>query len=191
MDEELDFEPPIVRKLADSSVRSGADPDSIDGAAIVVRARATIVSGERKRAEVAHEHPAGSVWEIFSDEGQPLGGEDRAPEPLSFLAAAGAFCVLTQISQYAKANKLVLGPVSVEQTYYYEQSGAWRNRTRSGRAFKVTNTISIESDEPSDRITEMVETAEQACFVEQSLVSSVPIATEVIFNGESIAELSM
>ncbi len=182
---------PIVRRLTDRADRSGLPPEETDGAAIVVRASATIDDGERKRAHVAHEHPVGSAWQVISDEGQPLGGEDSAPEPLTYLAAAGAFCVLTQISQYAKANKLDLQSATVEQTYYYEQSGAWRNQTRSGRAFKVTNTITIESSASPDDVEQMVRTAEQACFVEQSLVASVPISTEVVCNGERIAELSM
>ena len=128
---------------------------------------------------------------IVSDEGQPLGGEDSAPEPLTYLAAAGAFCVLTQMSQYSKAHKLQVEQLRVEQTFFYEQTGAWLNGTRHGQAFKVKNVINVESSEPAEKVEAMIRTAEQACFVEQSLISAVPISTQVLHNGDPIAELAL
>jgi hypothetical protein len=45
----------------------------------------------KKRAAVTLESPAGSTFEIVSDEGAHLGGEDTAPPPLSYFSAAIAF----------------------------------------------------------------------------------------------------
>jgi hypothetical protein len=82
---------PIVIKLQDAADRPGPDLQPDPGNPIVVHVSAELVEGGRKRAVVAEEVPKGSVFEIFADEGRPIGGSESAPTPLSYFAAAIAF----------------------------------------------------------------------------------------------------
>jgi hypothetical protein len=82
---------PIGRKLQDESERPGPDLRPGPGNPIVVRLRAELLEGERKRAVVAEDVPRGSVFELHADEGRAIGGGESAPTPLSYFAAAVAF----------------------------------------------------------------------------------------------------
>lgn len=54
-------------------------------------ARIRIVAGQLKVASAeAEENPAGS-FEFYSDEPSALGGEDRHPQPLTYVAAGVGF----------------------------------------------------------------------------------------------------
>lgn len=81
----------IVRKVEEAAAKPGPAirPDSEHP--ITVRLTGEIVEKERKRVLVAEEVPKGSTFEIVSDEGEGLGGDDIAPTPLSYFAAAIAF----------------------------------------------------------------------------------------------------
>jgi hypothetical protein len=81
----------IVTKKTDRQDRRGSDTAPSPDRPIVVRVSAEIVGKERKRAVVVQDVPKGSEWELFSDEGPALGGEDTAPEPLTYFGAAVAF----------------------------------------------------------------------------------------------------
>jgi hypothetical protein len=81
----------IVTKKTDREDRPEADSAPSPDRPILVRVSAEIVGGERKRALVVQDVPKGSEWELFSDEGPALGGEDTAPEPLTYFGAAVAF----------------------------------------------------------------------------------------------------
>jgi hypothetical protein len=82
---------PIVRKLTEREDRPEPEVELSTKTPIVVRLEAAVVEGERKRAVIAQDVPKGSEWELFSDEGRGIGGNDTAPEPLTYFAAAVAF----------------------------------------------------------------------------------------------------
>lgn len=85
----------IVRKLADAPAQvpvSGGPPGTME---IRIRVNAETLGGQKKRAEVWGETPAGdprnSRWEMYCDEGKAVGGEDTAPPPLAYFSAGIAF----------------------------------------------------------------------------------------------------
>jgi hypothetical protein len=81
----------IVRKREEAADRPGAAVRPDDRHPITVHLSGEIVEKERKRLVVAEDVPKGSSFEIVSDEGEGLGGEDLAPTPLSYFTAAVAF----------------------------------------------------------------------------------------------------
>jgi hypothetical protein len=86
----------IVRKLEaraePGTARLSASPQDRLDREVVFRVDAEVSGGDmKKRAAVTLESPAGSTFEIVSDEGAHLGGEDTAPPPLSYFSAAIAF----------------------------------------------------------------------------------------------------
>lgn len=84
----------IVRKLEAAQL-----PDDLRGSSLnetqdrELRLRLTAAPAEnmKKRAVVTFESPPGSTFEMVCDEGAQLGGDDEAPPPLSYFAAAVAF----------------------------------------------------------------------------------------------------
>lgn len=177
----------IVRKLRDSADRPGhrTRPDSEHP--IAVRFSGEIVEKERKRAVVAEEIPKGSEFEIISDEGRDIGGDELAPTPLSYFAAGIGFCLLSQIGLYAKAHGLILNSVRSEQTMRFSVAGSWLRGDRRGAGLDLETTLEFCSREPGERILECVRSAELACFAHQSIHSDVAVRTTVIVNGEFLA----
>ena len=46
--------------------------------------------------------------------------------------------------------------------------------------------ISIESDEPTEKIAELIRVARQMCFTEKALTGSVPVAVRQTINGQEL-----
>lgn len=65
--------------------------EDVEGKEIRVRLTAESREGMKKRALVAIEAPGFSPFSMRCDEGTSLGGEDTAPAPLAYFAAALAF----------------------------------------------------------------------------------------------------
>jgi uncharacterized OsmC-like protein len=156
------------------------------GQPISIRLEAELIQDERKRAVVVQDVPKGSEWEILSDEGPGIGGDDSAPEPLTYLAAAVAFCHLTQMSQFARVNRLSIDGLRIEQRWSYELSGSWRAGTREGRCTGLETVVEVESPEPADTVRRMVATGERACFAVQALAQPVPLHTTASLNGHTL-----
>ena len=81
----------IVSKRTSGELRPGPAVMPSPSEPVVVRLTAELAGGERKSAVVAQDVPKGSEWVMLSDEGAGIGGEDTAPEPLSYFGAAVAF----------------------------------------------------------------------------------------------------
>lgn len=176
----------IVSKRTDRDERPEPDLAPSSTEPISVRLQAEVIEGERKRALVVQDVPKGSEWELFSDEGPGIGGEDTAPEPLTYMAAAVAFCHLTQMSQFAKAHRLAIDAMRVEQEWTYELEGSWRAATREGSCKSVQTRVQIESQEDVEIVRRMVATAERACFAMQALARPVSLQTTASLNGAAL-----
>jgi uncharacterized OsmC-like protein len=176
----------IVRKAQPSADRPGpaVRPDSTHP--IAVRLTGEIVENERKRVLVAEDVPKGSSFEILSDEGEGIGGEERAPTPLSYFAAAVAFCLLTQLSQYGKAHRLSVDGIRIEQAMRFSIQGSWLRGDRQGAGLDLETDLHVRSGEPPDRIRDCVRAAERACFVFQSLHPDIATRTRVTLNGSPL-----
>ncbi len=79
----------IVRKI--EAVESAPGLGGADGSRreIVITVEAETLERQRKRARV--QAGRGSAFELLSDEGQYLGGDDSAPPPLAYFSAGVAF----------------------------------------------------------------------------------------------------
>lgn len=61
--------------------------------------------------------------------------------------------------------------------------GSARERTLEGGAVGCETHVEIESDEPPERIRDLVRMAEQTCFTLGALKDEVPVDTRVTLNG--------
>ena len=64
--------------------------------------------------------------------------------------------------------------------------GSARDRTLEGGALGLETHIEIESDEPPERIRDLVQMGEQTCFTLGALKERVPVRTRVTLNGRGL-----
>jgi hypothetical protein len=74
----------------------------------------------------------------------------------------------------------------LEQTTRFFMKGSARDRSLHGGAKGLETRIEIESDEPPERIRELVRMAEQTCFTLGAWTQPVPMSTAVSLNGDPL-----
>lgn len=58
--------------------------------------------------------------------------------------------------------------------------------TMRGGPIGLETRIEVESEEPPERIRQLVKMGEQTCFTLQSLLQPVPVTTSVLLNGRPL-----
>ena len=131
---------------------------------LVITLEANSLERMRKQATVTIEQPKGSTFSIICDEGPYLDGDDSAPAPLAYYSAGIAFCLLTQLSRYAKIMKLGVEEMTLRQETRFAMEGSALQGTLTGRGLIVETTVDITSDEPKEKIIQMVRVGKQSCL---------------------------
>jgi uncharacterized OsmC-like protein len=141
-----------------------------------------------KRAFVGNNGHGWSDFEIYCDEGTPLGGEDKAPSPLAYFTAGAAFCLLTHISSYVRMKKLDIDRIKLEVKgkYMTTMGQVATGGQGSGACEGFETHVIIDSTEPAEKVKQLVEVCENACMAMQTVVNAVPASTSLILNGKKI-----
>lgn len=74
----------------------------------------------------------------------------------------------------------------LEQTTRFFMEGSALAGTMRGGGLGLETRIHVESEEPPERIRELVRMGERTCFTLQSLIEPVPTETSVRLNGETL-----
>lgn len=154
-----------------------------------VNLSAEVVDGMLKRAVVEPNLPSWGSFQLICDEGTALGGQDTAPPPLGYMAAGIAFCLLTHLSAYARAKKLKLTSISIEQRMEFSTTlvtDAEAKGDFKGMCEGITTHILVEGDESDEAIAAMVKDSEASCMAMQSLINIVPKNTQAHLNGRNL-----
>lgn len=185
----------IVSKADNSRVSFEAldpvEPETAQGErAIAVNVIAAGEEKMRKRALVStHGVPGYGTFEVHCDEGTPLGGDDSAPPPLSYLAVGVAFCALTHVTEYTRATKMRVDDARIELRLGFATSvtpRTLRDRTGTGRCTGITLCLCVDTDEAPERVAELAGIVRQACMALQALVQHVPADFSVHHNGKPL-----
>lgn len=120
-----------------------------------IRTITTLREDGLKSIKVQLFKPIGGVFQFLSDDSALVGGQERAPSGLAYMAAGIAFCYLTQLGRYAHIVKQQLNAYRVVQDLQFP--GAPDTHTY------------IESDEPDEAIQKLVQMGEQTCFLHAAL----------------------
>lgn len=142
-----------------------------------------------KRAYVASPVPGGLSWEIHCDEGKSIGGDEAAPAPLYYFVAGVGFCLLTHITGFLRFTKLRVQGIKVEirgafnSTLGHVHTGG--QGEGGGDAFETH--VILDSDEPPEKLRELVEICERACIAGQTIAHAVPTSVNVVVNGVHVA----
>lgn len=145
--------------------------------------------GMRKKAVMEPNLPTWGAFQLLCDEGGALGGTDTAPPPLGYMAAGIAFCLLTHLTAYARAKKLKVRSIKLEQRMEFittlvtdaEAEGDFR-----GGCEGITTHILVEGEEDDVAVRAMVKDAEASCMAMQSLINETPKNTLMYLNGDAL-----
>jgi hypothetical protein len=83
--------------------------------------------------------------------------------------------------------KIDVQNVRVKVTAQYRRAGSVLAGTASSGCDKVTTELTLESEEPPDRVAQLVRMSEASCYTIGALREPTPCELVVTLNGESLA----
>jgi organic hydroperoxide reductase OsmC/OhrA len=90
------------------------------------------------------------------------------------------------VSQVATKRKLQLRDAKSRAVAHFREEGSVLAGTKTGVCEGLTIELSIDSDEPHEKIMALIRQAHQMCFTEHALSCSPPIRTVHRLNGQPI-----
>ena len=127
-----------------------------------------------KSIEVQCISPAGSKFELLSDNSRAAGGLERAPSGLAYLSAGVAFCFMTQIGRYAQITKQDLKNYRIIQ-----DTGFRLAQDCEPDATAVETLVCLDTGETRDKSIQLVRMSEQTCYIHASY--RLPMRTNVSY----------
>ena len=136
---------------------------------IIMECEGRTVGKTRNETKVTLLGAGGTTFEIASDEGSyPHGGGATAPSPLALFSASLVTCLLVQIKQFARRLRIEVRDVNARARLHWIAEVEGRGPYVS-QPVGFTIDLDIDSDAPTERITELIAAAKMGCFVEQTL----------------------
>lgn len=149
---------------------------------IPIRGTAVMRDPEGIVACTAHPAGPGSRFRLLSDE-RP--GSDLAPSGLAYAAAAVAFCYMTQLTRYIEYRKHNVRAIRMVQTLPFTLSGS--GAAPAGGAEAVDTHVYLHADEPDEVMQNLLEVAENTCYLHAGLRGTTPTQLSATLNGEPLA----
>lgn len=179
------------RKLEKGVVRYGPDVEDVSGQPEIAdehRNRVFTMSAEVETVEQDGLLKVGRFrhFEFFSDEPPVIGGGDRHPQPLTYLAASVGFCLLTQIERIARAKKRTITRATCRCEFDTGQEGSILAGTLTGRCWEFRLDVDVESPEPREAVAEILRLADQSCPAEALVRAPVPVISRFVVNGDPL-----
>lgn len=157
---------------------------------VVMTAEAT--EKQRKTGEVQVNIPGFSPVRFYCDEDIPV-GDDTAPPPLAYMCAGIGFCLMTHLTDIYTARKINIKSMRLEQRVGFETNLSNMRQlghTTDGKCEHIETHVLIESDEPEERIKDLMQEAENACMAHFALRNPIPWRSRLLHNGKEILEAS-
>lgn len=168
----------IIRKTS-SSVATGAAAVGLQAEqkrTVHVFTECTLREDGLKSISVQCIRPAGSRFEILSDDSRAAGGQERAPSGLAYLSAGVAFCFMTQIGRYAGISKQELNGYRIIQ-----DTGFRLAKDCEPGATGVETLVCLDTGETPEKSIQLVRMGEQTCYIHASY--RIPQRTNVSFSS--------
>ena len=127
---------------------------------------------------------SGAAFRITSDE-RPDG--DSAPSALANIASAIAFCYMTQFTRYIEHRKHKVRAIRFVQTLPFTLSGSAKDGTLKGGLEPVDTHVFLHAEEPDEVMQNLLEVAENTCYLHAALRSALPGRVEWAVAGDAAA----
>ncbi len=82
--------------------------------------------------------------------------------------------------------KLELTSMRVDQRTRFFREGSILGGTAKSGALGVETTVEIASDEPAERIAQLVRMAKASCYTHGAAAEAIPVDTRVLLNGQAL-----
>jgi len=181
MPEPSQFEPKPFKK--------GKPPEPLSFE-ITMTAEAT--EKQRKTGVVQVNIPGFSPVKLYCDEQTPI-GDDTAPPPLAYLCAGIGFCLMTHLTDIYTARKISIKSLKIEQKVGFQTNLSNMRElghTTDGKTEHIETHVIIDSDEPEDRIKDLMIEAENACMAHFALRNPIPWRSRLLHNGKELLDQS-
>ena len=106
-------------------------------------------------------------WQMATDEGSFHGGDASAPPPLALFVGGLTGCIMTQIRAFAKRMDVRLSDLRVETRVTWDWQAKGRVYETAPKAFEID--VLIDSPDPVEDVTALIDAAKKGCFIEQTL----------------------
>ncbi len=143
-------------------------PDTVT--AVVFECTGQATGKMRNDLDVRMVAPMHETFAMATDEGPFHGGDATAPPPLALFVGGLTGCIMTQMRAFAKRLRITLNDLKVETRVEWTWTPTGRTYETAPKSFAID--IVIDSDDPQERLIELVETAKKGCFIEQTLGQS-------------------
>ncbi|MEM9350854.1 MAG: OsmC family protein [Pseudomonadota bacterium] len=143
---------------------------------------------QKKTGTVQVNIPGFSTVKLYCDEQTPV-GDDTAPPPLAFMCAGIGFCLMTHLTDIYTARGIEIKSMKLEQKVGFKTNLSNMRQlghTTEGSMEGIETHVLIESDEPEERIRDLMEEAENACMAHFALRNPIPWRSRLIHNGNEL-----
>ncbi|MEM6636227.1 MAG: OsmC family protein [Pseudomonadota bacterium] len=157
---------------------------------VVVTAEAT--ERQKKTGVVQVNIPGFSSVRLYCDEQTPV-GDDTAPPPLAFMCAGIGFCLMTHLTDIYTARGIKIKSMKLEQKVGFKTNLSNMRQlghTTEGTTEHIETHVLIESDEPEERIRDLMVEAENACMAHFALRNPIPWRSRLLHNGKELISQS-
>ena len=143
---------------------------------------------QQKSGVVQVNIPGFSPVKLFCDEQIPI-GDDTAPPPLAYFCAGIGFCLMTHLTDIYTARNISINSMKIEQKVGFQTNLSNMRQlghTTNGKTEFIETHVLIDSDEPEERIRELMEEAENACMAHFALRNPIPWQSRLLHNGKEV-----
>ena len=124
---------------------------------------------------------AGHAFRITCNESANGGS---APTGLACIAASIAFCYMTQFTRYIEHRKHKVRAIRFVQTLPFTLTGNALDGSLVGGLEPVDTHVFLHADEPDEVLQNLLEVAENTCYLHAALRSTLPSRVSLVLNGE-------
>lgn len=110
-------------------------------------------------------NPHGTIFRYLCEEAPLNGGQGRAPDAASYIAAGIGFCFMTQLGRYARIVKKPLDDYKIVQDAHFSLGGATGKTGKAGEAAPLETHVYLKSAQDDDYARTALDMAEQTCFL--------------------------
>jgi len=182
---ELAESPPEPTQFEAKPFKKGKPPEPLSFE-VVMTAEST--EKQRKTGKVQVNIPGFSPVRFYCDEDIPV-GDDTAPPPLAYMCAGIGFCLMTHLTDIYTARKIAIKSMRLEQRVAFTTNLSNMRQlghTTEGRTEHIETHVLIESDEPEERIRDLMIEAEDACMAHFALRNPIPWRSRLVHNGNEV-----
>ena len=122
----------------------------------------------------------GAAFNITCDE---RADHSTAPSGLACVAAGIAFCYMTQFSRYIEHRKHKVRAIRFVQNLPFTLTGNAADGSLKGGLEPVDTHVFLHADEPDEVMQNLLEVAENTCYLHAALRSALPGRVELTLNG--------